>query len=156
MTARHPERGDGRPDGDERFAGERSGRARHHPGSHLTSRAAILAVVVCAITLSLAYPVREYVAQRREISALEVQHRDVARHVRALERQKKRLGDSNYVEQEARRRLHYCFPHERCYIVLRHRHGTRHERSAGHGHARPWFSSLWSSIRAADADSSAG
>jgi len=29
-----------------------------------TSRAAVLAVVLCAIALSLAYPVREYIAQR--------------------------------------------------------------------------------------------
>ena len=37
--------------------------------TRLTSRAAVLAVVVCAIALSLAYPVREYIAQRRAAPA---------------------------------------------------------------------------------------
>ena len=31
----------------------------------LTSRAAVLAVVICAIALSLAYPVREYIGAHR-------------------------------------------------------------------------------------------
>jgi len=39
----------------------------------LTSRAAVLAVVVCAIALSLAYPVREYIAQRRQIDQLQAE-----------------------------------------------------------------------------------
>ena len=38
--------------------------------TRLTGRAAVLAVVICAIALSLAYPVREYVNQRRQIDAL--------------------------------------------------------------------------------------
>ena len=32
--------------------------------TRLTGRAAVLAVVICAIALSLAYPIREYVNQR--------------------------------------------------------------------------------------------
>ena len=36
----------------------------------LTGRAALLAVVICAIALSLAYPVREYIAQRQQIDQL--------------------------------------------------------------------------------------
>ena len=35
-----------------------------------TSRAAVLAVVMCAVALSLAYPIREYIAQRRQIDQL--------------------------------------------------------------------------------------
>ena len=34
--------------------------------TRLTGRAAVLAVVICAIALSLAYPVREYIAQDRK------------------------------------------------------------------------------------------
>ena len=41
--------------------------------ARFTSRAAVLAVVVCAIALSLAYPVREYIAQRRQIDQLVAQ-----------------------------------------------------------------------------------
>ena len=38
--------------------------------TRLTGRAALLAVVICAIALSLAYPVREYIAQRQQIDQL--------------------------------------------------------------------------------------
>ena len=38
--------------------------------TRFTSRAALLAVVICAIALSLAYPVREYMAQRLQIDQL--------------------------------------------------------------------------------------
>ena len=38
--------------------------------TRLTGRAAVLAVVICAIALSLAYPVREYIAQRQQIDQL--------------------------------------------------------------------------------------
>jgi len=44
--------------------------------TRLTGRAAVLAVVICAIALSLAYPVREYVNQRRQIDALVAQQPD--------------------------------------------------------------------------------
>ena len=38
----------------------------------------MLAVVFCAIALSLAYPVREYIAQRRQIDQLEAQQQSIA------------------------------------------------------------------------------
>ena len=41
--------------------------------ARFTSRAAVLVVVICAIALSLAYPVREYIGQRRQIDQLEAQ-----------------------------------------------------------------------------------
>src|SRR4051794_19384037 len=68
--------------------------------AHLTSRAAILAVVVCAIALSLAYPIREYIAQRREIAALREQQRAAQQQVEQLARHKQRLGDDSYIKRE--------------------------------------------------------
>src|SRR5690348_1054323 len=92
--------------------------AREMRRAHLTSRAAILAVVACAIALSLAYPVREYIAQRREIASLRVQQRVAQGQVEQLSRQKQRLGDESYIKREARRRLHMCDPGAKCYVVL--------------------------------------
>src|SRR3954447_26018309 len=79
-------------------------RARSEARARLTSRAAILAVVACAIALSLAYPLREYIAQRREIAQLRVQQRQEQEQVDELTRQKQRLGDESYIRREARRR----------------------------------------------------
>ncbi|HEX6469528.1 MAG TPA: septum formation initiator family protein [Streptosporangiaceae bacterium] len=119
--------------------------------THLTSRAAILAVVVCAIALSLAYPIREYIAQRREIAALREQHREAQRQVEQLAQHKQRLGDDSYIKREARRRLHYCMPGEKCYVVVGDDNPAG--RAARPGHAPrtpPWYVTLWRSVEAAD------
>ncbi|WP_030165370.1 FtsB family cell division protein [Spirillospora albida] len=117
----------------------------------LTSRAAILAVVVCAIALSLAYPVREYIAQRKEIADLRHRERVARAQVAELARRKQQLGDKAYIEREATRRLHYCRPDVKCYIVLDGGAGDR-ERPGGDGPARkpPWYETLWRSVEAAD------
>jgi cell division protein FtsB len=122
------------------------GRAR------LTSRAAILAVVVCAIALSLAYPIREYIAQRREIAALREQERVAQRQVETLTRKKQRLGDESYIRREARSRLHYCMPGEKCYVVLDGNGGNGRARPRGAAPVRtpPWYLTLWRSVEAAD------
>ena len=49
-----------------------------------TSRAAVLVIVLCAIALSLAYPVREYIAQLRQISQLQAQQAQSTAQLRQL------------------------------------------------------------------------
>src|SRR6266498_2403661 len=53
--------------------------------ARFTSRAAVLAVVICAIALSLAYPVREYIGQRRQIDQLEAQRQTLEIRVHRLQ-----------------------------------------------------------------------
>src|SRR6185437_17116789 len=84
----------------------------------LTGRAALLAVVICAIALSLAYPVREYIAQRQQIDQLHAQQQTVSAQVKALQEEGAKLGTNWYVEQRARDELHMCFPGEQCYVVI--------------------------------------
>jgi cell division protein FtsB len=117
----------------------------------LTSRAAILAVVVCAIALSLAYPVREYIAQRKEISDLRSQEAAARRQVEILAQRKQQLGEKSYIEREATRRLHYCRPDVKCYIVLDGSGGEgREARQDGPPSRPPWYETLWRSVEAAD------
>ncbi|MQA93405.1 MAG: septum formation initiator family protein [Streptosporangiales bacterium] len=115
----------------------------------LTSRAAILAIVVCAIALSLAYPLREYIAQRRQIAALQAEEDQLRKRVEKLERRKRELQDPKYIEREARRRLHYCYPGEKCYVIV-----DGGVRAAGEQREQqrrdPWFATLWRSVEAAD------
>jgi cell division protein FtsB len=119
--------------------------------SHLTSRAAILAIVMCAIALSLAYPVREYVAQRREIAELRHQERVAQQQVEELALRKERLGDESYIKREARRRLHYCMPAEKCYVVLDGNGATGRQGGQGAaGRTPPWYATLWRSVEEAD------
>jgi cell division protein FtsB len=119
--------------------------------AHLTGRAAILAVVACAIALSLAYPVREYIAQRREIAQLRVQQKVSQQQVEHLAAQKQRLGDEAYVRREARRRLHMCDPGAKCYVVVGGDQGDgRDAAQKSPPAAPPWYVTLWRSVDAAD------
>ncbi len=118
--------------------------------TRLTGRAAVLAVVICAIALSLAYPVREYIAQRQQIDQLLAQQQTVSAQVQALQQQDTKLSQTWYVEQEARAQLHMCFPDEQCYEVIS---GQPAPQSASHQQSPsdPWYSKLLQSVKRADA-----
>lgn len=121
--------------------------ARSRP--RLTSRAAVLAVVICAVALSLAYPVREYIAQRRQIDQLQAEHRAEAAQVSKLEAEQKRLTDPAYIEDQARARLGLCLPRETCYVVIDGQPGGGQRPPAAAQHD-PWYSTLWKSVQQAD------
>jgi cell division protein FtsL len=120
--------------------------------TRLTGRAAVLAVVICAIVLSLAYPVREYVAQRRVIDQLVAQRETMQTQVKSLEAQQAKLSNPAYIEQLARQELDMCFPGKQCYIVEA---GQPVASTAGTPQpgAAPWYSKLWQSVEQADASS---
>ncbi|HXZ64269.1 MAG TPA: cell division protein FtsL [Streptosporangiaceae bacterium] len=117
-----------------------------HP--KLTSRAAVLVIVLCAIALSLAYPVREYIAERRQIDQLQAQNAAIAAQVRYLESEQRALTSPGRIEQEARDSLHMCFPAETCYEVISpaEPHAGTPVRLA----STPWYGRLWESVRKAD------
>lgn len=122
---------------------------RPHAGRpRFTGRAAILAVVLCAIVLSLAYPVREYISQRRQIDQLRAQQVQIALRMRILRAQRGQLTNPLYIEQQARDQLHMCLPTQMCYIVIGAwpadgRHLPPRATS-------PWYQRLWSSVQQAD------
>ena len=118
--------------------------------TRLTGRAALLAVVICAIALSLAYPVREYIAQRQQIDQLLALQQANAAQVQALEQENGRLTQTWYVEQQAEDELHMCFPQEQCYEVISGRSAPP-TASKPHVAADPWYNTLWQSVQRADA-----
>jgi cell division protein FtsB len=124
-------------------------RAPQPDRSRLTTRAAMLAVVLCAIALSLAYPVREYIAQRRQIDQLEVQREAIAANLGALEQQKKELASNAYVEQQAESKLHMCLPGQTCYVVINPQ-PPRTKATAARPAGKPWYERLWTSVQQAD------
>ncbi len=117
--------------------------------TRLTGRAALLAVVICAIALSLAYPVREYIAQRQQIDQLLAEQQTMAAQVKALTEERIKLSQAWYIEQQARDELHMCFPQEQCYEVIS---GQPAKTSGGpQVAADPWYAKLWQSVQRADA-----
>jgi cell division protein FtsL len=118
--------------------------------TRLTGRAAVLAVVICAIALSLAYPVREYVAQRRQIDSMVAQQQTMLAQVKSLQAQQAKLASPAYIEQLARQELDMCFPGTQCYIV---EGGQPPATTAPASRAGPvpWYAKLWRSVEQADA-----
>ena len=119
--------------------------------TRLTGRAAVLAVVICAIALSLAYPIREYVTQRRQIDSLVAQQQTMQAQVKSLQAQRDKLVSPAYIEQLARQELDMCFPGTRCYIVEGGQPRVSAARTAKPGPA-PWYDKLWRSVQQADAN----
>ena len=117
--------------------------------ARLTSRAAVLAVVICAIALSLAYPVREYIAQRRQIDQLEAQRQTYEVQLHRLEAQHRKLTSPAYVEQQARDQLHMCLPSQTCYVVIPPKPLVKVAAPARQP-GTPWYERLWHSVRAAN------
>jgi cell division protein FtsB len=114
-----------------------------------TSRAAVLAVVVCAIALSLAYPVREYIAQRRQLDQLQAQSAATTAELARLRAEALRLNQPAYIEQQARDRLHMCLPGACCYVIIGGRPAGRSSALAAAA-GTPWYERVWNSVRQAD------
>jgi len=118
--------------------------------TRLTGRAAVLAVVICAIALSLAYPVREYMAQRQQIDQLVAQQQSMLTQVKNLQAEQAKLSDRSYIEQLARQELDMCLPGTQCYVVEGSQpliNDTRPQQSG----PEPWYAKLWRSVEQADA-----
>jgi cell division protein FtsB len=133
-------------DGEQAGTGPDQARPRR---PRLTSRAAVLAVVLCAIALSLAYPVREYIAQRRQIDQLDVQQQAIMTRLDTLQAEQQHLRSNAYVEQQAQDRLHMCLPTLTCYVIISKQPPPPPEAPAPSG-GTPWYQRLWGSVRQAD------
>ena len=118
--------------------------------TRLTGRAALLAVVICAIALSLAYPVREYISQRQQIDQLVTQQRSMLAQVQRLQAQQAKLSSPPYIEQLARQELDMCFPRTQCYIVEGGRSPLITAPVQQPGRAS-WYETVWHSVQRADA-----
>jgi cell division protein FtsB len=118
----------------------------------LTSRAAILGLVLCALVLALAYPLQEWLAQRAQIAHTTSATVASRESVNDLERTLNRWQNPGYVERQAREQLHLTFPGQQLYLVERvHRPGkgvpvARHGRATVVADpASAWYGRLWSS-----------
>ncbi|MFF3331480.1 septum formation initiator family protein [Streptomyces sp. NPDC002888] len=128
----------------------RSQTKRQARRSRLTSRAALLALVLCSLIVALAYPIRQYVSQRAEVADLQREKAQAKQRVEQLRDLKARWQDDAYAEQQIRQRLHYVMPGETGYIVI-------DPAAAKQAHAdlvaadRPWYSNVWDGVDKSDA-----
>jgi cell division protein FtsB len=113
----------------------------------------MLALVVCLLAISLAYPLREYLAQRGEIADYRSQVAEQEQRVDELRRAQRRWQDPAYVEAQARERLRYVMPGETSYVVLEADEAPAQDgvvvRQPETADRSPWFADLWHSVEAA-------
>jgi len=114
-------------------------------GLSSTRRAAILAIVVCALALTVAVPLRNYVAQRQELSAVSAQQQALAGEVAQLEEQRARLQNPDEVAAEARSRLGYVRAGEVPYVVQLPNVPSAADVEAARM-ATPWYRTLWGDV----------
>lgn len=113
-----------------------------------TRRAAVVAIVVCALAFTVAVPLRTYLSQQTEIAEQERQQEQLREQVAELRARKQELSDPAQVEAEARRRLRYVMPGETPYIVQLPEDEAAAERPLP-GQQRhlegAWYERLWES-----------
>ncbi|OIK23587.1 FtsB family cell division protein [Streptomyces malaysiense] len=128
----------------------RSQTKRQARRSRLTGRAALLALVLCSMVVALAYPMRQYVSQRAQISDLQRQQSEASERVEQLRDLKARWQDDAYAEQQIRRRLHYVMPGETGYVVVDPGAVRQSRTDTGAAH-RPWYTNIWDGVDKSDA-----
>jgi len=116
-----------------------------------TRRAAVVAIVVCALAFTIAVPLRTYVTQRSEVSVEEQKREQLEAEVSQLEQRKAELADPAQVEAEARRRLRYVMPGETPYMVQLPE-DKQQEPSAGPPPEQgmqqgSWYERLWQNLQ---------
>ncbi|MGV0744942.1 FtsB family cell division protein [Mycolicibacterium sp. XJ870] len=116
-------------------------------------RAAILAAVVCVLTLTIAGPVRTYFAQRTEMKQLKASEEQLRVQIAELEQQKVKLADRQYIQAQARERLGFVMPGDTPYQVQLPPTGAVPGEPGVPGvpgstvpAGQPWYTSLWHTI----------
>ena len=115
-------------------------------------RAAILAALVCVLTLTIAGPVRTYFAQRTEMKQLAASEAALRQQIAELEQQKEKLADPGFIAAQARERLGFVMPGDVPYQVQLPPGATTGASDPGAAapwsasSSDPWYTSLWQTI----------
>lgn len=113
-------------------------------------RAAIMAAVICALTLTIAGPVRTYFAQRTEMKQLAQTEASLRAQIADLEGQKAKLADPAFIAAQARERLGFVMPGEIPYQVQLPPGAVpapaADPRDQVKTSSDPWYTSLWHTI----------
>jgi cell division protein FtsB len=121
-----------------------------------TGRAVLLGALVLLLALTLAGPVRQYLAGQAELVRLAAEGDALERRAADLEDELERQKDPEWTEREARERLTYVLPGDRLVVVVDGE--TRGEEPGplsplpGSQTEQPWYDALLDSVAVADGD----
>ena len=125
-------------------------------GPRFTGRAVLLGAMLLLLALTLAGPLRQYVAGRQELAELAAEQQELTQRAAELQAQLDRRADPAYIAQQARERLTYVLPGDRLVIV-----GDAGDpgdtavapaEQADPAAPVPWYEGLLGSVAAADGD----
>lgn len=120
----------------------------------MSARTAVLALVLSALALAYAYPVRTYFAQRSQIDQLAASQAAQRERISELEAERAKWNDDEYVATQARIHLLLVRPGEKPLIIIDDPAGAA--KDAGQPPPGPaeepgsWYEKLWSSVDGAD------
>ena len=120
----------------------------------VTGRAVLLAGLVLVLLLTLAGPVRQFLAGRAELTRLAAEGTALEHRAEQLEEELERQADPAYTARQARERLAYVLPGDRLVVVV---DGEAVEGDAGtvpepEDGELPWYEALLQSVAVADGD----
>lgn len=121
-----------------------------------TGRAVLLGALVLLLALTLAGPLRQYLAGQQELAELTAEGQALDRRAAEFEAQLERQQDPAWTQRQARERLTYVLPGDRLVVVV---DGEAVEGDAGTldeattaAEPQPWFQGLMESVARADGD----
>lgn len=126
------------------------GASNDSPQASLAGRAAILFVVLVALLVSLALPVRELITQRARAAELSEHNASVQAQVDALNTAKVRWQDRAYIAAQARERLHYVNPGDTAYVVVEPDPQAPQAAVPSSSSTQPWYVNLWHAVTRSD------
>ncbi|MPQ99451.1 septum formation initiator family protein [Modestobacter sp. I12A-02628] len=132
----------------------RGGAVAHRP--LITGRAVLLVALVLLLALTLAGPLRQYVAGRQDLAELAAEGSALDRRAEELQEQLTRQADPAYTRQQAQSRLAYVLPGDRLVVVADGETvpGATEADAATPATApdRTWYEGLLESVATADGD----
>jgi cell division protein FtsB len=114
---------------------------------HVSGRAAALGVLLFALTLAYAFPLRTYLAQQAEIAQLEEDQRAQRERIQALVDEVARWDDEEYVKDQALARFRLVEVNKQVYIVSA---DPAPATDADPATPASWYEQVWSSVQTAD------
>jgi cell division protein FtsB len=128
-------------------------RTRAPQPNRFTGRATVLGLVLGALLLAYAYPVRIYLNQQAEIASLQASQTAQRQRIQNLSDESARWNDPAYITAQARSRLLMVPPGDVTYVIIDSDSQATTGTSATAGHTKnpgPWYGELWSSLQAAN------
>jgi len=117
----------------------------------LSGRAIALGLVLLALMLAYAYPVRLYLDQRAQIQQLELSQAQQRATIGQLTTESAKWSDPAYIKAQARARFQMVEPGTKAYLVLPAPQTASAGAPAGPAETpTTWYGALWSALRTAD------